>query len=871
MSMSHRTSRRVPILARSLVLALAIGFLLGAGGTQETAFAQDLIDVTDDAVQTFYQGGVPHTDGTGRVTTDYDPDTSFFPIGAYYPDPCHASINLSWPAYEGGGKGWEPSYTVFVGIGESFVPGDRMIVRQITADENDLDGNPTTAFVFALPTDTVYNYRVYPNLWEDFEAYLPHAQGTFNLECPPGDAEDPNIVATLADGGFNLAVIICHYHPQHFLNLKQAAGVEDFKFVIGAQNCTPLAGEEGFSEDLFRPIAEGGQGYSQHPDIYGWQTDDEPVHRNCDQETLDYLTQMYDGHKDLTDQVIFHVEGAPWYGWCPQLFDESVNIGDVANHDGYLGFFEPVMSVELIAYGMALQTNAVSESKPSWFTSQGWSYETGWFPRPWNRAAVYTAIVHGATGIWYFIPDGPTARKSEGDHEYHIVGFRPTIPASYPEANVGWGASEELQQDGAQFWIELVALNDELASLEPVLLQSTSTEAYEVFVTQKLNSWSPIRTILKSIENDHYLIAVNMDSYPTDAEFHFSDTIPDGSVEVLFEGSRQPATSDNVLSDSFDGFGVHVYHFQFTDTDSDGVHDSIDNCVSVPNPGQEDSDSDGVGDACDNCVSVPNPGQEDSDGDGSGDACDNCVSIPNPGQENADAVIDNGPGIPENEDDVTVANAPDDDEGDACETDGDADNDGLPDSEDTNPLGDTGICAAFTGSDDGHPNPAGGDITNDDNGDGNPAPPMGSDSADNGPSWDTDNDGVPDGAECALGHDPRNSSDKPSEAECGGSGDTDSDGLQDNWETCKWGTNPALIDSDGDTLGDCKEAADVNGDGVVDFVTDTTYYAKAALLWPCPECFGRTMDFDLNGDGIVDFVADLIQETRFALTPGLCQ
>ena len=35
------------------------------------------------------------------------------------------------------------------------------------------------------------------------------------------------------------------------------------------------------------------------------------------------------------------------------------------------------------------------------------------------------------------------------------------------------------------------------------------------------------------------------------------------------------------------------------DSDSDGVSDAVDNCVSVANAGQLDSDSDGAGNACD--------------------------------------------------------------------------------------------------------------------------------------------------------------------------------------------------------------------------------------------------------------------------------
>jgi hypothetical protein len=146
---------------------------------------------------------------------------------------------------------------------------------------------------------------------------------------------------------------------------------------------------------------------------------------------------------------------------------------------------------------------------------------------------------------------------------------------------------------------------------------------------------------------------------------------------------------------------------------------------------------------------------------------------------------------------------------------------------------------------------------------------MGTDASDNGPSWDTDNDGVRDGVECALGHNPRNAADRPAMAQCGGLGDSDGDGLLNAWETCGWGTSPNVVDSDGDTLGDCKEVADVDGNAVVNFTGDVIAYAKAALL---PRAsFGKTMDFDINKDGIVNFTGDVIQEAKFNFIPGLCK
>jgi len=76
-------------------------------------------------------------------------------------------------------------------------------------------------------------------------------------------------------------------------------------------------------------------------------------------------------------------------------------------------------------------------------------------------------------------------------------------------------------------------------------------------------------------------------------------------------------------------------NYIIADTDSDGVPDISDNCVSVSNTDQQDINNNGRGDACDdfdqddvinskdNCPDNPNRDQRDRDSDGVGDVCDN--------------------------------------------------------------------------------------------------------------------------------------------------------------------------------------------------------------------------------------------------------
>ena len=306
--------------------------------------------------------------------------------------------------------------------------------------------------------------------------------------------------------------------------------------------------------------------------------------------------------------------------------------------------------------------------------------------------------------------------------------------------------------------------------------------------------------------------------------------------ESLFAMRGSPVDSVWILAVINDGansgtlvsWGVKVSAGLCPDLDSDAVYDTIDNCDSTDNPGQENYDSDSAGDACDT----------DDDNDAVVDSADRCAQgvrgpagtaapdFDQDGCKNGEDTDDDDDGVADTADacprgDIGVG-ADRDSDGCKDSEQADDDSDGVLDPADDCPQGEVGVAADHD-----------------------------ADGCSDAEDPDDDNDGVADAADaCAQGtvgiaadHD----GDGCRDAE---DADGDNDGVANAADRCPAGAVGAAQDRDGDGCADASpEDTDDDGDTVPD-ATDKCPLVAGAAPFGCP-LTARTVRLKVKRAGAV--------------------
>ena len=247
-------------------------------------------------------------------------------------------------------------------------------------------------------------------------------------------------------------------------------------------------------------------------------------------------------------------------------------VGDVSSHDNYPlytpesykipGGWRSINTARGIPASVSLAVEATGGHKPIWFVVQahctdGRRGPTTVFPTAaQERCMVYTAFIHGATGIWYYCYDSFFTRLAGN------MGISPTPQADYggdePKRML---APPEQLQTSQRLWGDVVAINHELAQLKPVLLSPTAAMNYTVGIKGQHFSPVPLRCLLKQVGNEYYLIAANTDDTPLEVKFEFPRFV--NHAEVMFDPRAPSHLEAQAITDAFPAWGVRIYHLTF--------------------------------------------------------------------------------------------------------------------------------------------------------------------------------------------------------------------------------------------------------------------------------------------------------------------
>ncbi|MBQ0106065.1 MAG: hypothetical protein KBT47_08540, partial [Armatimonadetes bacterium] len=285
-----------------------------------------------------------------------------------------------------------------------------------------------------------------------------------------------------------------------------------------------------------------------HPNMLGNVWTDEPIGRfgNGMDQLFDDYKKYISNAKKIAPNVKVFVNDAPWITEpATEWWIKWNTYGAFACHDSYPIYNVNGEAARSLAQGhnmpasVDFSVSVNKEAKPQWIivgafdqpSEYGSSYPFR-YPTPNQlRACVYTAIIHGATGIVYFAWDSFITREG------NVIAMAPN-----PQTDMGNGdpkyaiAKPSELVNGQACWEMTAQINKELNELAPVILSPTSKAKYTMEVTGESVTDVPIHTLLKEdSEGNYILITANVDASWLKTEYKFSGI---KEAEKLYEDGK---------------------------------------------------------------------------------------------------------------------------------------------------------------------------------------------------------------------------------------------------------------------------------------------------------------------------------------------
>jgi hypothetical protein len=285
--------------------------------------------------------------------------------------------------------------------------------------------------------------------------------------------------------------------------------------------------------------------FRDHPALLAWYIADEPDGQNL---PPDSLKETYRIIKELDP---YHPVSVLFMS--PRKAADYRDVMDIAMTNPY-----PIPEgkiTEVIPY-IDLLKRAFWLEKPAWVVPQAFGGNEWWKREPDPReirAMTWMAVIHGATGVQYFIRSGPN---------------------NFPKSTAMW------DECGAMA-LEIAELTPDINSAHPApVLIPDSPEIHA-------KAWNKAGLVTIAV--------VNEKNEPGEFKLKMEDVDLTIDADVMFE-NRKVRITEGVIEDIIDGYGTRIYRFDVRNK-PDWMKDRVPGNLTI-DPGFEDMSNAGVPAAC---------------------------------------------------------------------------------------------------------------------------------------------------------------------------------------------------------------------------------------------------------------------------------